>query len=395
MRARISIAGREVVLRDDVLAGDLRAARALPRVEPVRLAFAALHVVLRDGVGTGVGPELERAIDWPATLALRSRFDALGFGVGEAMDTAQRFAVGWPVARRLIEECGRLRLAHGFIAGASADQLERVERRSQLVDAIVEQARFIRACGGWPILIPQGWLVDVRAGEEEYVGLYRDVIAELDGPLFVHWLGEMFHPALRGYFPGRSFERVLALDPSKVRGAKLSLLDRALELRVRRELAARDQIVLTGDDLNFAGLITGDGERAAVERWTEIGGVRVALGDFSHALLGVLDGCAVPAGLALDRLARGDVRRARELLQSCERLGRTVFEPPTQHYKAGLALISWLNGWQDVFALPADEHRRRDLDHFARVAALASDAGALVDAELAARRLAELPSLLA
>jgi hypothetical protein len=386
---------RDLALRDDVLAEDLRVAATLPRVEPVRLAFAALHVVLRPGASTSPGPGLEDAIDWPATTSLRARFDALGFGIGEAMDTAQRFAIGWPVARRLIEECGRLRPEHAFIAGASADQLARVERRSQLVDAIVEQARVIRSCGGWPILLPQTWLVESRASESEYVEFYRDVIDALDGPLFVHWLGEMFHAGLRGYFPGRSFERVMALDPAKVRGAKLSLLDREFELSARRELLERDQIVLTGDDLNFATLIVGEAAQQTPARWTDIGIVRVALGRFSHALLGVLDGCAVPASIALDRLARGDVRRARELLEGCERLGRVVFEPPTQHYKAGLALISWLNGWQDVFALVGDEHRQRSLEHYARVAQLASDAGALVDAELAAERLSRLPSLLA
>jgi hypothetical protein len=394
MSASVSIAGRELTLRDDVLAREQRAAPTLPPAEPVRLAVAALHLVLRRGASTAPGAGLESAIDWPATIALRERFAALGFGIGEAMDTAQRFSIGWPVARRLIEECGRLRPAHGFIAGAAADQLARVERRSQLVDAVVEQARLIQSCGGWPILLPQIWLVESQASEDEYVAFYRDVIAALDGPLFVHWLGAMFHPGLRGYFPGRSFERVMALDAAKVRGAKLSLFDREFELRVRRELLERDQIVLTGDDLDFADLIVGDAERQAPARWTEIGGRRVALGDFSHALLGVFDGCALPASIALDRLARGYALRARELLERCERLGRAVFEPPVQHYKAGLALISWLNGWQDTFALVEGEHRRRDLEHYARVAALASDAGALVDAKLAAERLSGLEALL-
>jgi hypothetical protein len=131
-------------------------------------------------------------------------------------------------------------------------------------------------------------------------------------------------------------------------------------------LLDRDQIALTGDDLDFSTLIARETARQTRARWTDIGGARVALGRFSQTLL-----------------------------ERCERLGRVVFEPPTQHYKAGLALISWLNGWQDVFALVADEHRQRSLEHCARVAELASDAGCLVDAELAAERLSRLPSWLA
>jgi len=72
------------------------------------------------------------------------------------------------------------------------------------------------------------------------VRVYARIIAALPGPLFVHWLGEMFLPALFGYFPGQSFRREMAHDPRKVRGAKLSPLDAEREVSLRGHLLARD-----------------------------------------------------------------------------------------------------------------------------------------------------------
>jgi hypothetical protein len=71
----------------------------------------------------------------------------------------------------------------------------------------------------------------------------------------------------------------------------------------------------------------------------------------------------------------------------CEELGRLVFEAPTSHYKAGLAFISWLNGWQENTMLVNREELARSSDHYWRVARYAERAGALIDAETAADRL--------
>ena len=157
-----------------------------------------------------------------------------------------------------------------------------------MVDGVVHQARFIQGCGGVPILLPLAWLTRERAEEQHYVEVYRAIVEQLDGPLLVHWLGPMFAAELEGYFPGASFSTVMALDPEKVRGAKLSLLDADLELRVRRELGERDQVVLTGDDLNFVDLI--EGEPGETRDGLEFDGGALPLGEFSHALLGVFDG---------------------------------------------------------------------------------------------------------
>jgi hypothetical protein len=196
----------------------------------------------------------------------------------------------------------------------------------------------------------------------------------------------MFMPELHGYFPGDSFERVMDLDPAKVRGAKLSLLDAEREIRLRRRLITSDQIVLTGDDLHFADLIAGNEPQ---QRWTDIGGRPVAIGDFSHALLGILDAIAVPAGMALRFLARGRIGEYSTLMKPCERLSRIIFEPPAQHYKAGLAFLAWLNGLQDNHLLINQEETARDARHLLRVARAAAEAGALQSASTAGERLAE------
>ncbi len=366
---------------------------------PARLVFAAAHVVMKPSYQNvphsleqpGSPNEIAEHVDWSATMDLRRHLDAQGLGIAEAMDTAQRFSIGWSSARRLIEECGRLGLDNGFIAGAGVDHLNAVRSTADLVDGVVHQARLIQEAGGMVTLLPLLWLGENKATEATYVQVYDDIIRQLQGPLFVHWLGDMFLPGLTGYFPGNSFASVMALDPEKVRGCKLSLLDEDLELRVRRELLQRDQIVLTGDDFHFARLIHGSGPNVPeIQRHTTIAGRQVALGDFSHALLGILDGIAVPAGLALSHLARGDSARYMEIMEPCEELGLHVFSEPTAHYKTGLAFLSWLNGLQENLMLVNHEERCRDVEHLLRTAALAAAAGALRDAALAAQRLAVL-----
>lgn len=367
---------------------------------PVRLAYAATHLVMRsdyrsvaDRYASDV--DLAQYVDWDATLGIRRRLDSLGFAVAEAMDTAQRFQIGWPVARRLIEECGALHLQNGFVAGAGADHVG-VTSKTELIDAVVEQARLIQRAGGEVILLPMPWLAAHAQGQADYVEVYGEIIRQLVGPLYVHWLGEAFAPALRGYFPGRSFERVMSLDPTVVRGAKLSLLDAAKECRLRRALVERDQILLTGDDFNFAPLIAGGDhdkhvtQPVEIERWTRIGTRDVALGDFSHALLGIFDAIAEPASLALRYLARGNVGAYFGLMLPAAQLSRSIFEAPTQHYKAGLAFLSWLNGDQENAILVDREETKRDRSHYLRVAALAAEAGVLRDAELAVDRLRRL-----
>ena len=393
--------GGFLCLDDGLLTTHRKQAEALDSVPLVRLAYAAVHVVMRDDYRTcshsptkpGDPESVADFIDWEATCRIRKRIASLGFGIAEAMDTAQRFSIGWKAAKQLIRGCGQLHLTPCFIAGAGADHLTDIPNKTKLIDAVLYQARIIQEAGGQVILLPLTWLTQNKIGESGYVEIYGEIIRNLSGPLFIHWLGEKFMAELAGYFPGKSFENIMALDPGKVRGAKLSLLDSDFEISLRKRFFERDQIVFTGDDFNFENLIKGDhdsGKRAAVSeiaRWVKIGDSACALGNFSHALLGAFDAIAEPAGLAFRYLACGHIDSYRELMLPAEKLSRTIFEAPTGNYKAGLAFLSWLNGHQENFMLVNHEERYRDLDHYLRVVKLAIKARVITNASLASERL--------
>jgi hypothetical protein len=386
--------GRALQLEDTVLApfeARVDGAASLPR-----RCFAAAHVTMLPGYAEvahsverpGTAHEIAAHIDWEATMAFRERIDRCGMGVAEAMDTAQRFELGWDGARALIERTGALGLENGFVGAASTDQLATIPDLDALAGAMAEQVRFVRGCGGIPILLPQPWLTGSGAGEEEFVRFYTDVIDASEGEVLLHYLGEMFHPSMRGYFPGDSLRRVLTHDPEKVRGLKLSLLDRELEETLRAELAPRGQVILTGDDYNFAALI--EGQPGPASDLAPLGGRPLAGGPFSHALLGIFAAVTRPASVALRLLDAGDVEGYRELMGRCERLGRVIFEAPVQRYKSGIAFLAWLNGLQENRMLANHEEHARSLDYYLRVAEAASFAGAIEDAELATGRLAAL-----
>jgi hypothetical protein len=67
-----------------------------------RVAYAAAHVVADPRAA--INPWQQTAIDWDATLAYRHYLWSLGFGVAEAMDTAQRgMGMDWKDSLELIQ----------------------------------------------------------------------------------------------------------------------------------------------------------------------------------------------------------------------------------------------------------------------------------------------------
>jgi Protein of unknown function (DUF993) len=363
-----------------------------PEPAAVRRVFAATRVVMKADYeefehGKVVRPdEIADFVDWDLSMAQRRRLDGLGYGIAEAMDTAQRFLIGWDLAAELIRRCGALDLRNGFIAGAGGDDAP--EGDAALVETVVRQARFIREQGGYVILLPLVRLAAEEASADRFVAVYTAIIDQLEGPLTLHWLGEPFMPVLRHLFPGDSFERIMAHDPSKVRGVKLSLLDAERERALRRAIARQDQIVFTGDDFHFADLIDADATASLEpQRWVSFGDESLGLGDFSHALLGVFDAVAEPMSLALRWLARGERARYRALAVPCEKLGQLLFEAPTEHYKVGLAYLAWLNGLQPTPSLPGHLERMRNEEHRYRLVCAAVASGAISAPREAARRL--------
>ena len=326
---------------------------------PNRVAFAAAHVVIEDEAG--------ECVDWAATDAQRTFLDGHGFGVAEAMDTAQRFDLGWSVAKTLIERTSALQLENGFAAGASADHTQ-ANFPAELAVAVAWQVDFIREAGGLPVILPMPALAAKQASADEFVQVYADILAASEGPILLHWLGPMFLAGLESYFPEDSFERIMALDTDRIVGAKISLLDANREISIRQGLASDGQVIYTGDDLNFSELIAGVGDQ---------------VGEYSHALLGILNGITRPSGLALKFLAHGLHRRFLEIMKPCEKLSRHIFQNPTCHYKAGLAYLSWLDGRQSNPWLPLRADRERNASHYATLLNLALDAQVFADASAA------------
>lgn len=344
-----------------------------------RHALAAAHVVA-DPLSTRE-PWLDAAIDWDATIAYRRHLWDWGFGVAEAMDTAQRgMGLDWKASLELIRRS--LEAAKGvpgaFVAsGAGTDHLApRPDLKpDQVIAAYEEQCAAIEALGGRIILMASRALAACAKSPEDYARVYDRVLSQVKEPVFIHWLGEMFDPALEGYW-GKSDHAaamevcldILARNATKVQGIKISLLDKDKEIAMRRRLP-KGVAMYTGDDFNFAELIEGDEQ------------------GHSDALLGIFDAIAPAASAALSALAARDRAGYHELLAPTVPLSRHIFRAPTRFYKTGVVFMAWLNGHQDHFVMVGGQQSARHVLHLAELFRLADSAGLLADPALACRRM--------
>ena len=358
-----------------------------PKVPLTRTAFAAAHVVsdpLRERNPWDTRP----VVDWDATLAFRAGLWDQGLGLAEAMDTAQRgMGVDWLTAKELIERTMRAAKAHPMrprvACGAGTDHVAPADlgNEAAIVAAYETQMAAIEAAGGQLILMASRAFTAMNAGPDVYVRVYRRLLEQAAQPVVLHWLGDMFDPALAGYWGSRDVEAasdlvlgIIEENPSKVDGIKISLLDQAHEEAFRARLPAGVRLY-TGDDCNYASLIAGDGTH------------------HSHALLGIFAAIAPAASQALEALALGDRATYDRLFAPTVPLSREIFRAPTRFYKAGIAFLAWLNGWQSHFIMPAGFQSSRDITHYAEVFRLADRAGLLRDPDLATARMTTLLAL--
>lgn len=368
------------------LTGAPLVARA-PKVALTRTAFAAAHVVsdpLRERSPWDGRP----AVDWEATLAFRGGLWDQGLGLAEAMDTAQRgMGVDWATALELIQRTMQAAKVHSMrprvACGAGTDHVALADMTSAdaIAAAYEAQAEAIEAAGGQLILMASRAFPAIGAGPETYHAVYRRLIDGAKDPVILHWLGEMFDPALAGYWGSADVATasdfvlsLIAEAPGKVDGIKISLLDQAHEEAFRARLPAGVRLY-TGDDFNYAALIEGDGAQ------------------HSHALLGIFAAIAPAAAQALEALAQGDKATYHRLLAPTVPLSREIFRTPTRFYKAGIAFLAWLNGHQRHFIMPAGFQSSRDITHYAAVFRLADAAGLLARPDLAEARMAQLLAL--
>jgi hypothetical protein len=344
-----------------------------------RDAYAAAHVVI-DPLATVDPWDAPPRLDWDRTLAFREHLYKLGFKVAEAMDTAQRgMGLDWPVARELIQRSLRHARAVGgeLACGVGTDQLPdgAAVTLDEIEAAYRQQLGVVEAEGGRAILMASRALVRCARAPEDYLAVYGRLLREASQPVILHWLGEMFDPALRGYWGSTDLSRALdtvagliAENAARVEGIKISLLDAKWELALRRRLPEGVKLY-TGDDFNYAEMIAGD-----------------AAGH-SHALLGIFDPIAPVAAEALAELAGGRIERFRQLLHPTVALSREIFRAPTRHYKAGIVFLAWLNGHQCHFSMAAGLQSARGAAHFAKIFELADACGALSNPELAVSRM--------
>jgi hypothetical protein len=350
-----------------------------------RIAFSAAHVVADPFTATepGIGP----AIDWAPTLAFRRHLLDLGLGIAEAMDTAQRgMGLDWPGARELIRQslaAATPAERDRIFCGVGTDQLDPAAARDidHVTAAYLDQLHAVQGMGGRVILMASRALARVARSPEDYATVYRRVLAEAEHPVILHWLGDMFDPALKGYWGADGYEAaletalgVIAENAAKVDGIKISLLDAEKEVRMRRRLPAGVKIY-TGDDFNYPDLIRGDAQ------------------GFSHALLGIFDPIAPSASAALAALAKGDVAAYDRIFAPTVPLSRHIFRAPTQYYKTGVVFMAYLNGWQDHFVMVGGAHAMRPLPYFTDLFRLADAAGLLRDPDLAVVRMQRLLAL--
>jgi len=341
-----------------------------------RRVYAAAHVASVDGGDI---------VDWEATLAFRDHLWAHGFAVAEAMDTAQRgMGLSWWLARELIAssaERAAARRAAGRFAdiacGAGTDHLAANDAHplTAIIDAYTVQLEYVQSTGAGVILMASRALAAAARGPQDYLDVYGTLLKQASRPVILHWLGEAFDPALRGYWGGGDFETAAAtvlelIDQAgdKVDGVKLSVLDADKEVALRRRLPAGVRLY-TGDDFGYADLIAGDEQ------------------GHSDALLGAFAAVTAPAAAALHRLDTGDLDGYAAAIGPTVPLSRLIFEQPTYYYKAGVAFLAWLNGFQPRFLMLDGLERQRPAGHLVKVFELAAAAGALTDPDQAVSRM--------
>ncbi|MDF2723504.1 MAG: hypothetical protein K0Q59_3179 [Paenibacillus sp.] len=344
-----------------------------------RIAFSAAHVVCDPFADAD--PLLQSQIDWNATLSYRHHLWSLGLAVAEAMDTAQRgMGLDWNRSKELIRRSiAEARSVGGRIAcGAGTDHL--TPGPSVTIDDVIaayeEQVGYVEGEGGQVILMASRALAACAKSPDDYERVYGRILGQVKQPVVLHWLGDMFDPALAGYWGYKddldaAMEvclRVIRANASKVDGIKISLLDADKEIRMRR-LLPEGVKMYTGDDFNYPELIRGDEQ------------------GYSHALLGIFDAIAPAASQALHALDAGDLQRYEALMEPTVALSRHIFQRPTYAYKTGIVFMAYLNGHQEHFRMIAGAEGSRSILHLSELFVLADKAGLLADAEMAVARM--------
>jgi len=350
-----------------------------------RIGFAAVHVVADPRAD--VNPTLDVAVDWDTTLAYRRYVWSLGLAVAEAMDTSQR-GMGFPwsaakeLIRRSVAEARTMPGARVFSGAGTDDLLPSPGVTLAQVEAEYEaHCSYIESVGGRIILMASRALAACAKGPEDYAKVYGRILTQAKEPVIIHWLGDMFDPALAGYWGSpdldRATETLLAIvheHAAKIDGVKISLLAQHREIAMRRRFP-KGVRMYTGDDFDYPTTVGGDAH------------------GYSDALLGIFDVIAPAAAAGLRALDRGDRAEFDRILQPTLPLSRHLFGDPTRFYKTGVVFMAYLNGHQDHFRMVGGLESARSAVHLARLFELADEAHLFRDPDRAAARMRHVMAL--
>jgi hypothetical protein len=350
-----------------------------------RIAYSAAHVVSNPLAPHE--PWLDCAVDWDATIAYRKHLWKLGLGVAEAMDTAQRgMGLDWPTSLTLIQRSidASKDVPGAFLAsGCGTDHLnlDRVSTVDEVIAAYEFQMEAIEKLGGKLIIMASRALAKVAKSPADYERVYDRILSQAKQPVLLHWLGDVFDPALAGYWGNHDTDKamdtalgIIQANAHKVDGIKISLLDKDKEIQMRRRLPANVRMY-TGDDFNYAELIAGDGQGEHVVQQQ------------SDALLGIFDAIAPAASAALAELTQGNLEKFHAILGPTVPLSRHIFKAPTRFYKTGVVFMAWLNGHQKHFTMVGGQQSTRSVIHLAELFKLADAANLLEHPDLALHRM--------
>ena len=192
------------------------------------------------------------------------------------MDTAQRgMGLDWPTSLELIQravKAGKAWEARNgrpalIASGCGTDHLDPAQRaldrrgdpRLRGADGGHREGRRPPDRHGEPRARPRR-----QVARRLRARLRPRAVARRKEPVIIHWLGEMFDPALAGYWgiadhmaAMQTAVGIINAHAAKVDGVKISLLDKDKEIVMRRQLA-KGVRMYTGDDFNYAELIAGD-----------------------------------------------------------------------------------------------------------------------------------------
>ncbi len=342
-----------------------------------RIGYAAAHVVC-DPLADN-DPWIDTAVDWDRTLAYREYLWSIGLGVAEAMDTAQRgMGLSWDTSLELVQRSMEMAKSGGHLiaSGAGTDHLDITPDLTidDVIAAYEMQCEAIEATGSRVILMASRALTAVATGPDDYAKVYARVLGGLRQPAILHWLGEMFDPALKGYWGSDDHMTAMATcleilkdNAANIDGIKISLLSADKEIHMRNRLPEGVKMY-TGDDFNYPDLIQGDED------------------GYSHALLGIFDPIAGAAARALSALGAGDNAAYRQAFDPTVPLSRHIFKAPTRYYKTGVVFMAYLNAHQDHFTMVGGQESTRSTLHLAELIRLANDAQLFTDPDDVARR---------